>query len=289
VRSRRNGGRESGLARLRRSGSVTELLFLYDIVTRESDRLAPIAERLGLTVQAVSHSFRQLRRRGLAEFRGGRYRSTVEGVAWLHAALGAVRDDASARLERLHVVRSCRAVALEDLPEGERVSLELRDGVLSARRGSRRSGSTGRTEASASAGALARVVELEGILPITRGRVRVLTLSGPALDDRDSLRRLGREVGRDATAGLLAAQGHEAYHLLRRTTSRPVVRFGVGPAVTEASRLGLDSTVVVLEEELPRLLEALSGRDPPPLRIVHLRGPRSGGGRRPRRARIEGR
>ncbi|MCI4321195.1 MAG: ArsR family transcriptional regulator, partial [Thermoplasmata archaeon] len=65
-----------GLGALRRRGAVTELLFLYDLTTRDVPNLRGIAERLGVTVQAVSHSFRQLRRRGLVEMRRGLYRPT---------------------------------------------------------------------------------------------------------------------------------------------------------------------------------------------------------------------
>ncbi|MGB6443136.1 MAG: hypothetical protein WBF81_07555, partial [Thermoplasmata archaeon] len=56
-----------GLAGLRRGGAVTELLFLYECTTLEPTQLRPIADRLGLTVQAASHSFRSLARRGLVE------------------------------------------------------------------------------------------------------------------------------------------------------------------------------------------------------------------------------
>ncbi|MGB6500032.1 MAG: hypothetical protein WBG19_01330, partial [Thermoplasmata archaeon] len=65
-----------GLAALRRSGGVTELLFLFECATLEPTQLRPIAEELGVTVQAVSHSYRQLAKRGLAEIRRGRYLPT---------------------------------------------------------------------------------------------------------------------------------------------------------------------------------------------------------------------
>jgi predicted transcriptional regulator len=120
-----------GLAALRRGGTVTELLFLYECATLEPTQLRPIAERLGLTVQAVSHSFRQLKRRGLVTVQEGRYRPTVEGVAWLHETLRRLGDDLRERIERVHVIRSTRALALDDLSEGASVSLE-RGGAASS-------------------------------------------------------------------------------------------------------------------------------------------------------------
>ena len=156
--------RSDGLAELRRSGAVTELLILYECLTTEPTQLRPIARELGLTVQAVSHSYRLLARRGLAKVRDGRYRPTVAGIAWLHESLGRLGDDVRGRLERLHVIRSCRAVALSDLNAGDAVSLELRQGLLSARRGDV-GPSRGRAQTSARRGALVEVAELEGIVP----------------------------------------------------------------------------------------------------------------------------
>src|SRR5258708_36798159 len=83
---RRDRSAASGLPDLRRAGAITELLFLYEVVTRETTQLQPIAARLGLTVQAVSHGLRQLERHGLVTHREGRYRATVQGGASLPAA-----------------------------------------------------------------------------------------------------------------------------------------------------------------------------------------------------------
>ncbi|EQD48967.1 transcriptional regulator, MarR family, partial [mine drainage metagenome] len=148
-----------GLAALRRLGAVSDLLFLYEAETRSIPHLREIADRLGLSVQAASHSFRSLRRRGLAEFRDGRYRPTVRGVDWLHAALGGVRDDLAERLDRLHIVRTTRAIAGAPVAQGEIVSLEIVDGILTARPGAG-AGSRGRAQDPAGAGELVEVGEL---------------------------------------------------------------------------------------------------------------------------------
>ena len=257
-----------GLGDLRRRGAITELLFLYECTTTEPTQLRPIAEKLGLTVQAVSHSYRQLARRGLAEVRDGRYRATVDGVAWLHAALGVLREDAEGRLERLNVVRSTRALALADLAAGATASLELVDGLLSARPGSH-GASRGVVRRAARRGELAEIDRLEGILPIQRGRVRVVPIALARLRERAVVARLAALTRPDGPT-LLAAQGLEAYHALSRTVDRSIVRFGVAAACREASQVGVDSIVVVLDEDLPRLLTQFAGNDPPPLEISPL-------------------
>ena len=263
----------TGFGGLRRSGTVTELLFLYECATQEPTQLRPIAESLGLTVQAASHAFRQLSRRGLAEVRGGRYLPTVEGVQWLHAALGGIGEDVQGRIARLHVIRSCRAIAGRSIRAGEKVSLSLEDGLLTALPGG--SGpSVGRARSGARLGELLDVVDLEGITPLERGEIQVLSVRAGELGAPTLPRRISRFLAL-TSEGLLGAQGLEAFHLLRRSTERPIVRFAVGAAALEASRVGVSSTIVVLDEELPRLLAQFSGPGAPPISVASVGGARS--------------
>ena len=266
--------RPSGLGALRRIGTVSDLLFLYECATREVAQLRTIADRLGLSVQAASHTFRGLARRGLAELKEGRYRPTVAGVDWLHSALGTVRDDLSDRLDRLPIVRTTRAIAASNLAAGSRVGLSIRDGTLTARAGA--SGpSHGTARTAARRGELVEVVDLQGIVPLPTGRLRLLSLPAERLHDPRLIRMLRAAVGSPPT-GLLAAQGLEAYHLVGRAVpGRAIVRFGIAAAVTEATRLGVDCTVVVVDREVPRLFDQFEGPEPPALEILAV-GARGG-------------
>jgi putative transcriptional regulator len=260
--------RTSGLDALRRRGAVTELLFLYEVTTRDVPHLKGIAERLGVTVQAISHSYRQLRERGLVDVQRGLYHPTVAGTAWLHAALEELRRDVDGHLERLPVVRSARAVAATPLRAREPVTLAIVDGMLTARSGGE-GASHGRAASAARPGSLVRVTDLAGIVAISPGHVRVVTIPADVVDSEATVAALRRFL-RAAPPGLLAAHGGEAAHLARVATDRPVVRFGTAAAVREASGVGVDATVVVLDEELPRFLEPFQGPNPPPLTVVRL-------------------
>jgi predicted transcriptional regulator len=261
-----------GLGGLRRGGAVTELLFLYECTTLEPTQLQPIADALGLTVQAVSHSYRSLARRGLVELRDGHYRPTVRGTATLHESLGRLGEEVRARLDRLHVIRSCRAIALAPLRAGDSVSLELVDGLLSARPG-HVGPSRGRVVHGGRRGALVDVGELEGILPLAPGPVHVRTLSEDDLRDDRLASRVRSALGR-RPHGLVGAHGLEAYHAVRSATDRSVVRFAVAAAAREASQLGVPSTVFVLDRELPRFLSEFGGPRAPRLDVVALPGRR---------------
>jgi predicted transcriptional regulator len=256
---------------------VSDLLFLYECETREVTNLRSAAERLGLTVQAASHTYRSLARRGLVELSGGRYRSTVVGVDWLHSALGSVRDDLAERLDRLHIVRTTRAVAADPIQKGEKVRLELRSGTLTALAGTGR-GSRGRAHSTAARGDLVEVGELEGIVPLPHGTVRVIPLPANRVHDPALVGETRSAVIR-APEGLLLAFGLEAGHILGRAVPRrPIVRFGVAAALVEATRLGVDCVLVVVDRDLPRVLEQVEGPDVPPVEFLPLgngRGRRS--------------
>lgn len=266
----------SGLGALRRIGAVSDLLFLYECTTRKVGQLRAIAEPLGLTVQAASHTFRGLARRGLVEFRGGQYRPTVDGVAWLHATLGGLEDDLTARLEHLHIVRTTHAVARAAIAAGEPVVLAFEDGALTARPGAS-GASRGTARGRARAGELVDVAELEGIVPLRPGGVRVAVLPAEQVHEPSLVRSVAAAFRR-GRYGLFAAQGLEAVHVLSKAfPARAIVRFGVAAAVDEASRLGIDCALVVVDHELPRFLGELDRPPSLPIEYVSL-----GGGRRRR-------
>ncbi|HUI38044.1 MAG TPA: hypothetical protein VLY85_00265, partial [Thermoplasmata archaeon] len=268
----------AGLTALRGGTTLSELLFLYDCATESPTRLEPIAERLGVSVQAVSHAYRRLSRQGFAEVLDGRYRPTVRGVEWLHQVLGALAEDLFLRQNRLRIIRSCRAVALADIRAGAPVALELVEGLLSARPG-RGSGSRGRAVRDARRGELLEVGDLEGILSLRPAPIRLIVVPLGRLPEADAVRRLADVLDR-APEGLLGAHGVGGVHLLRRATPRPFVRFAAGASALEASRLGVPGTIVVAEEDLGAFLAPFAGSDPPLWEIETLGGGRLGPTRR---------
>ncbi len=262
-------GRRRGLAALRRGGAVSDLLFLYECATREVAQLRSIAESLGLTVQAASHTFRGLARRGLVELANGRYRPTVAGVDFLHSTLTDVQGDLVARLERLHIVRTTRALARAPIAAGTPVVLSLEDGLLTARPG-REGSSRGVARASARRGALVEVERLEGIVPLRPGPVRVLIVPEASVDAPSIVEALSAAL-EHRERGLVAALGLEAYHLTGRAApDRSIVRFGIASAVEEATQLGIPCTVVVLDRDAPRLLTGFATSRSPQIEFVPI-------------------
>jgi predicted transcriptional regulator len=274
----------TGLEHLRKAGRVTELLFLYEIATRPYARLKPIADTLGVSVQATSFLYRELSRQGFVQSVEGRYRPTVAGIAFLHASLNNIRDDLDERLAHLLIVRRCRAVAAANVKVGESVSLAMEDGILKVRPG-RTGASTGRAAHSARSGELLEVVDLEGILPLVPGKVLCLVVPLSAVESPSARTKLSQEL-KGVPYGLIAAEGLEAYHLLQRVTKAHITRFGVAASAREASQVGVPVVVAVTDDRLPLLLSSLSEKAPePPVEVRSLVPPEAVRKRAPRRAR----
>lgn len=241
---------------LRRPGRVTELLLLYELATRPQGRLRPMAKTLGISVQAVSYLQRNLARRGWVEFADGTYHPTLAGVAALHASISSLQDDLVRRSEHLRLIRRCRAVAQTRLERGELVSLKIDRGILHARRG-RAGPSLGRVVEGAGAGELVEVSDLRGILPMTPAPVHCWLVPESPPKAREVIRHVQRAL-RALGPSLVAAEGLESYHLLRRLVPGEVARFGVAAALREASQLGVPSLVVVTPDRAPTLLRKLA-------------------------------
>ena len=238
---------------MRRGGALSDLLFLYECTTRDVGQLRDVADALHLSVQAASHTYRGLARRGLVRTENGRYRPTVAGVDFLHGTLRELQSDLTERLDRLHIVATTRALARTVIGAGDSVVLELDDGLLTARAGTD-GPSRGVARARAHLGELVEVERLEGIVPLRRAVVELLTVPESGLADRRTVSDLSAALGSRA-GRLLAAHGLEAFHLANRAAAgRPIARFGIGAAVEEAASLGVPSTVVVLDRDAPQLL-----------------------------------
>jgi len=269
----------TGLHGLRRSGAVSELLFLYECATRPVQRLRDVARSMDVTVQAASHLYRGLHRRGLAESRQGSYRPTVEGVGWLHSQLEALEAEMGERLGQLKIVRSTRAIAGRRLSPGAVVRLLMDDGLLTALPGAD-NGSRGTVPLGGAAGEIVEVHGLSGIVHIPPGEITIFTVptEGPIQRLEEAARRaLVRSPHR-----WIGVQGLEAVWLLRRVTEDPLVRYGLAAAVLDSSQLGVPAVVFVSEPELPRLLAPFTGPTTTPLVVRRLEDPSWGSSDRPR-------
>jgi putative transcriptional regulator len=220
-------------------------------------RQKEVAERLGVTPQAISEYIKELVANGLVTTDGRmRYSITKEGVEWLLEGAAELKRYARVVMEDIiSHVSVWTALAEADLAEGERVSLEMRGGLLYA---NRKEGieASGITISDARAGEDVGVSDLKGLISLDEGVIIVAKVprvqaGGSRKVDVDTLKTL---VSGERMIGAL---GVEALVALRKVGREPDVIFGARESAVEAAFHGINSVIVSVDEQVPSLLERL--------------------------------
>jgi putative transcriptional regulator len=220
-------------------------------------RQKEVADRMGVTPQAVSEYIKELVADGLVTTDGRmRYSITKEGVEWLLERAAELKRYARVVMEEIiSHVSIWTALAEEDLKEGERVSLEMRDGLLYANRNSE-IGATGITISDASRGEDVGVTDLKGLISLDEGKITIckvprIQLGGSRKVNLDLLQKL------TSGAKMVGCLGIESLVALRKIEHEPDVIFGARESAVESAYHGISSLIVSVDEQLPSLLDRL--------------------------------
>jgi putative transcriptional regulator len=220
-------------------------------------RQKEVAKRLGVTPQAISEYIKELVADGLVTTDGRmRYSITKEGVEWLLEGAAELKRYARVVMEEIiSHVSVWTALAEADLFEGERVSLEMRNGLLYA---NRKEGidASGITISDASAGEDVGVSDLKGLINLEEGKIVVCKV--PRVQAGGS-RKVNSELLASLILGdkMVGALGIEAIVALRKVDKEPDIIFGAKESAVEAAYHGISSVIVSVDEQVPSLLDRL--------------------------------
>ena len=242
---------------LRSVNSMTKFRILVEIARNQPDvQQRDIAGRLGLSVQAISDYVRELTAEGRVETQGrSKYRITVEGMDWLMKGVGEWDRYSHALHAAIRSIAASPAIAGDDLSEGQRVGLEMRDGLIFATRDSHGEAS-GIAISHARTGEDVGVVDIEGIVPLKVSPVTILRQ--PSIRNGGSrqvdLKRLKERI---KDKQFIGAVGLESLVSLRKQQIEPSCFYGVQDAVIEAARSGLSTGVVCVDDAMSDLVGRL--------------------------------
>lgn len=253
----------------------TRLLLLIELHRRRHAKLRPLAERLGITVQAVSVVLKRLTREDLVELRDGVWRPTQRGTEAVHQSMRDLRRFLDEAMGNLRIIDACVAQADGPVRPGEAVGLYMRDGRLRGATGVY-AGSQGRALTRARTGELVRVGDLRGIVGLKPAALTLVahpeTLSAP------QARRARRLVpGRRNRTGGVRVGAHDLSSsvMLEQLGRSPDFEFAALPAALDAVRRGVPVQYWVPVRDLPDCLVAVgqangSGPQPITVRSVEL-------------------
>jgi len=221
-------------------------------------RQQEIADKIGLTPQAVSEYIRELSGEGMVTVNSrGNYEVTRAGIEWMLANAEDLESYARhIRRDIIHQVLVWTAIAAEDLKTGEVAGIYMSNGFLYASKKSREANGT--VVSDAKKDEEVGITHLNGLINHREGIIHVCKV--PRIQQGGSRRvkadRLMEVIG---SAGLVAAVGIEASVALKAAGKIPDLFFGSREGVIEAAFHGIDCAIVIVEGEFTDFLKRLEG------------------------------
>ncbi len=242
---------------LRSKREVTRLQILVGIAEHQpAVRQQEIATELGVTPQAVSEYIRELIDDGMVSAKGrGRYEVTRNGIEWVLNNAEALESYARhIRRDIIQQVSVWTAIAAEDLKTGDPVGVYMEGGWLYAGKVPRNA--MGNAVMDASKGEDVGISRLNGLISHSEGLIHVCKV--PRVQ-RGGSRNVKRDLLREITGrvGMVAAVGLEAYISLQQIGRMPDMFFGAREGVIEAAFHGIESVIVIVDEEFTDFLKRL--------------------------------
>jgi len=154
----------------------TELVILSELLRNPSIRRKDLADRLGVTEQAVSQYFSSLEEQRLITSSGrGNLKPTVKGRQMLQEGLYGLRDEIDGILREIELIDTCLAIADAPIKARDEVGLVMKGGKLYAVPGMP-AASKGIARNDAVEGSELLVSNLEGVVELELGRLLALQL-----------------------------------------------------------------------------------------------------------------
>jgi putative transcriptional regulator len=242
---------------LRSKREATRFQILVEIAEHQpAVRQQEIADKLGVTPQAVSEYIRELVEDEMVSSHGrGRYEVTHQGIEWVLNNAEAL--EAYARHITRDIIQQVTvwtAVAAEAIKKGDRIGVYMEDGWLFASRGKQTA--MGKATMDALPGMDIGVARLNGIIDHSEGVIQVCKVpriqrGGSRNVDTQQLKRIveGKKM--------VGAVGLEAYIALETAGRTPDMFFGAREGAIEAAFHGIEPILVVVDEEFTDILKRL--------------------------------
>jgi putative transcriptional regulator len=242
---------------LRSKNLATKFQILVEIANSGPNiQQQDIARRLEVTPQAISDYVRQLVDAGLLISDGrSMYRVTAEGVNWMIEVLRELGNYNRFITKAITNILVCAAVADCALFKGQTVGLKMKDGLLFAT-DSVGNGARGIAFSDASAGEDIGVSNIEGIVDLEIGKIKILRVPGIQRGGSRAadVSRLKMEIGGRSVFGAI---GIEAMTILKQLGIKFSHIYGVKEAAIEAANSGLYPLIVCVDDETLGLISRL--------------------------------
>lgn len=249
---------------LQSKSEMTKFQVITEIAAHQPNvRQKEIANKIGITPQAVSEYIKELTANGLIHSEGRvRYKITKEGVEWVLDNAAELKKYSQIVMEDIiSHVSTWTAICDEAIQKDDKVYIEMRKGLLYANR-SRDTGIHGTAIMNGEKGYDIGVTDLKGYMnvepeAITICKIPKIKRGGSSFTNIDRLRPVVE------SKPYIGAVGTEALMALKRVGITPDVMFGASESVIQASYHGLASAIVIVEDEVAYLMSRLESESIP--------------------------
>ena len=253
------GSKDPLISLLRNKRDVSRFQILAEIAEHQpAVRQQEIADKLGVTPQAISEYIRELVEEGMVSAsRRGNYEVTKSGIEWMLANAESLESYARhIRRDIVQQVAVWTAIAAEDLKEGDEVGVFMQAGFLYATK--KPLAATGSVLADAKKDMDVGIAHLNGIIEHHDGVIHICKV--PRIQHGGS-RRVQKDQLKEiiAKVAIVAAVGPEAYISLKSAGREPDMFFGAREGVIEAAFHGIDCAIVIVDEEFTDFVKRLDG------------------------------
>jgi putative transcriptional regulator len=242
---------------MRSKGDVSRFQIIVEIAEHQpAIRQHEIANRIGMTTQAVSEYIRDLVDEGMVTMSGrSNYAVTKTGMAWV------MENAATLELYVRHIRRDIikhvsvwTAIAADDLKKGDIAGLYMKDGYLCA--GKKPRSATATVYADAKKNNDVGIFDVNGIIEHHEGIIHVCKVpriqhGGSLKVSKDKLKKIV------ATAGLVASVGIESSITLKSIGRNPDLFFGGSEGVIDAAYHGITCAIVITDDEFTNFVKRL--------------------------------
>jgi len=226
-----------------------KLLILIELSTGHYTKLDQIAEKIGITKQAVSDYMKKMRRDGMIEMVDGHYRVTPEGIDYIFGKIEKIESYLKEKKKKMGMIESFSAIAGNDIKKGERVGLFMKNGFLHAYR--KKSGCYATAMEDANEGEDVALCDAEGIIDMKMGKIYLAMLPPPDKGGSKSIdyKKLRENIDK-INADKIASLDVIGKIALKKMNLQPSFEFAPLDASINACERGLNVFITGSEKEI---------------------------------------
>ncbi len=242
----------------RDKSKMTRFLILYKSAVEKPSRLADLASELNMTEQAISNYVSEIEEDGLMDRSGASYRPTSKGMELVREIISQLGTFLKEANQNVDFISTCTAIADEEINEGEKIGLYMKDGFLHA--SLKESSSTGTALNHAKKEEPLKVGGLEGIIEMGLGKVNLIKTDITGNISTEEKEEIKDKI-QHSEPDRLSIMGEMQYGICNSIGFEPDICFAPVESSMDAVEKGLDVTLLVSDSDLDEVLEKLNSRN----------------------------